>query len=146
MILHATTVALRARDGWRAALLTGASGAGKSDLALRLLAAGGRLVADDRTSVWASGGALWGRAPEILGGMVEARGVGLMSAPPLAFARLALIVALDGDPAERMPEFAQEAILGVVLPRIRLEPLEASAPAKLALALEGSYAALGGGR
>ena len=141
--VHATTVALYLRGGWRAALITGASGAGKSDLALRLLAAGGRLVADDRTLVWASGGALWGRAPETLAGMIEARGVGLMSAPALGFARIGLVVALDGPPAERLPEPRFETLQGIATPRLRLEPFEASAPVKLALALAGEFAALG---
>lgn len=141
--LHASCVALWRPEGWRAALLTGASGAGKSDLLLRLLAAGGRLVADDRTLVWASGGALWGRAPETLSGMIEARGVGLMSAPPLAFARIGLLAALDGPAAERLPQPVSESLQGIAIPRLRLDGFQASAPAKLALALAGDFAALG---
>ncbi len=136
-------VALYLPDGWRAVLIRGASGAGKSDLALRLLAAGGRLVADDWTLVWASGGVLWGRAPETLTDMIEARGVGLMTAPALGFARIGLIVALDGPPAERLPEPGFETLQGIATPRLRLDPFEASAPAKLALALAGRFAALG---
>lgn len=143
MIVHATTVALRTAGGWRGALLSGASGAGKSDLALRLLAAGGRLVADDRTLVWSSGGRLWGRAPDSLFGKIEARGLGIVSAPALGPVRLALFVALDGPPAERLPDPAFETLAGIALPRLRLEPYEASAPAKLALALTGRVEGLG---
>ncbi|MDX5349528.1 MAG: serine kinase, partial [Paracoccaceae bacterium] len=43
-IVHATSVAV---DG-RGLLILGPSGAGKSSLALRLIALGARLVADDR--------------------------------------------------------------------------------------------------
>ena len=43
--------------GWRAALISGPPGAGKSDLALRLLGRGWRLVSDDYAHVTASGGA-----------------------------------------------------------------------------------------
>lgn len=143
--LHATAIALYLPGGWRAALITGASGAGKSDLALRLLAAGGRLVADDRTLVWASGGQLWARGPETLQGMVEARGVGLMAAPTLGLAPIGLLVALDGPPAERLPEPQYETLQAIAVRRLRLEPFEASAPTKLALALAGRFAALGDG-
>ena len=61
MILHAGLVARRQDGYWRGVLIEGASGAGKSDLALRALDHGFRLVADDRVVVWASGGALYGQ-------------------------------------------------------------------------------------
>jgi hypothetical protein len=143
LILHATTVALRTSDGWRGALLSGASGAGKSDLALRLLAAGGRLAADDRTLVWSSGGALWGRAPDSIAGRIEARGLGIVSAPALGLVRIVLFVALDGPAAERLPDPGFETLAGIALPRLRLEPYEASGPVKLALALQGRVEGLG---
>ena len=44
--------------GWRAVLITGEPGAGKSDLALRLIGRGWRLVGDDYVHLFASGGAL----------------------------------------------------------------------------------------
>ena len=62
-------------------LIEGPSGSGKSDLALRAIEIGFRLVADDRTLVWASGGALYGRAPAPLGGLIEVRGVGVLAGP-----------------------------------------------------------------
>ena len=77
MILHASLVALRLSGVWRGALIEGASGAGKSDLALRALGEGFALAADDRVVVFASGGRLYGRSPAPLAGMIEARGVGI---------------------------------------------------------------------
>jgi serine kinase of HPr protein (carbohydrate metabolism regulator) len=143
--IHASCVAFLTGGEWRGALITGASGAGKSDLCLRLLAAGGRLVSDDRTLVWASGGALWARAPDPIADLIEARGVGLMAAPALGLARIALVAALDGPPPERLPEAAFEILQGIAAPRIRLEPFQASAAVKLVLALRGDFAALGDG-
>jgi serine kinase of HPr protein (carbohydrate metabolism regulator) len=57
--VHATCVAI---DG-RGILIRGRSGAGKSDLALRLIDRGARLVSDDYTILAASGGRLRAAAP-----------------------------------------------------------------------------------
>jgi serine kinase of HPr protein (carbohydrate metabolism regulator) len=136
MILHAGLIARR-RDGrWRGVLIEGASGAGKSDLALRAIDAGWTLVADDRTLVWVSGGRLFGRAPEPLAGLIEARGVGVVASPWRAFTGIDLVAACAPPGAvERMPEFQTRDHLGVVIPKIALTACEASAPAKLAIAL-----------
>lgn len=115
-------------------LIEGPSGAGKSDLALRLLAAGWRLVADDRVLLWRSGRALYGRAPDALRGLLEARGLGVVGAPSLPFAAVALAVA-HADAPERMPEPAWRTLAGVAVPTLALDLLAGSTPAKLGLAL-----------
>ena len=138
-ILHAGLVALRQRQVWRGALVTGASGAGKSDLMLRALAAGLRLVADDRTLIWASGGRVYGRAPEALSGLVEARGLGVLSHSALPLAEVALVVICEPPEAEieRMPPLVdRETAAGVDLPILRVHSFEASAVSKLRLALD----------
>lgn len=134
MILHAGLIACWSQGGWRGALIEGASGAGKSDLALRCLEAGFRLVADDRTIVWTSGGRVYGRAPDALAGLIEVRGVGVLPEPALAFCEVVLIAA-EG-PAERLPDPRSATRGGGQLPLIALSPLEASAPAKLRRAIE----------
>jgi HPr kinase/phosphorylase len=111
-ILHASAVAFGRAGG---ILIVGASGAGKSTLALRLIAAGAQLVADDRTIVMARGGQLFARAPRPIAGLIEARGTGLVRLLPLRLARLRLIVDLNAPPA-RMPEDATCDLDGVTLP------------------------------
>jgi len=133
VIRHAGLVASRLGGAWRGALIEGASGSGKSDLALRALQAGLRLVADDRTVVWAADGRLFGRAPETLRDLIEVRGVGVVREPALAFCEIVLIVR-PGVP-ERLPEPLCDDIAGVELPVLELAYLEASAPAKLGRAL-----------
>lgn len=135
MILHGGLVALRQGGRWRGALILGPSGAGKSDLALRALDLGLRLVADDRVTVWTSGGALFGRAPDRLAGLIEARGHGIGPEPSLAFAEIVLAVRCVSASIERLPDPQVEIVAGTPVPMTRLDPREASAPAKLRRAL-----------
>ncbi len=133
-LVHATCIAL---DG-RGLLLRGDSGSGKSDLALRLIDAGARLVSDDQTLLSEQGGRLLARAPENIAGRIEVRGLGIRQVPFLGEATVELVVDLVGpDEVERLPEPHSESLLGVELPRIALDPFAASATVKLRLALEG---------
>jgi serine kinase of HPr protein (carbohydrate metabolism regulator) len=136
-VLHATTLARQVEGCWRGVLVRGVSGSGKSDLALRALQAGWRLVSDDRTLVWVSGGELYGRAPETIAGLLEARGVGVIPLCVLPFTRIALVVDAANGPVERMPEATDASILDVNIPRLPLELRQASTLAKIGLALEG---------
>ena len=146
VLVHATCVALKPRGkGWQAVLLRGPSGAGKSDLALRLIEAGGRLVADDQTRLTRRGRTVVATAPATLAGLIEVRGVGIMKlarGQVLAQATVALLVDLvTADGIERLPEPAAETLLEVDLPVLALAPFEASASAKLRLALAQTQAA-----
>jgi HPr kinase/phosphorylase len=130
LLMHATCVEIERH----AVLLRGPSGSGKSDLALRLIDAGARLVADDQVELEARNGRLWARAPAALAGRMEVRGVGIRR---LAFHdRSAVALIVDLVPARqvpRLPEPETETLEGIELPRLRLAPFEASTPAKLRL-------------
>ena len=138
MIRHAGLIALRLGGRWRGALIEGASGVGKSDLALRALGSGLRLVADDYTAVFASGGRLYGKAPDSLAGLIEVRGLGVVQAPAIAFAQVALIVRCIDAPGavERLPEPRFETLCDVTVPVFDLWPLEPAAPVKIRRMLE----------
>lgn len=116
--IHASAVAL---DG-RGLLILGPSGAGKSSLALQMMAWGAELVADDRVVLTVADGALWASAPAPLSGLIEARGVGILSARPLARAQLALVADLEGaalgGAGGRLPPAREIALNGVVLPLV----------------------------
>jgi RNase adaptor protein for sRNA GlmZ degradation len=132
-LIHATCVAL---DG-RGVLLRGASGSGKSDLALRLIDEGALLVADDQTEIGEEQGRLVARAPATIAGRLEVRGLGIVNQPALASAPLALLVDLVPPSAvERLPEERHERLCGRDIPVIALDPFAASAVAKIRLALE----------
>lgn len=132
-IRHAGLIAQRQDGLWRGALIEGPSGIGKSDLALRALDAGFRLVADDRVVVFASGGRLYGKPPETLAGLLEVRGLGVVDTGALPFCEIALVIRCVADPAavERLPEPRFEAITGVSVPVFDLWPREPAAPAKI---------------
>lgn len=138
MIRHAGLVATRLQGRWRGALIEGPSGTGKSDLAVRMIGAGFRLVADDRVLVWTSGGRLFGKAPQPIAGLIEARGVGVIPATPLDFCEISLVVQCQSKATavERMPSSEPVKVEGVALPQIELWPFEAAGPAKLRHALE----------
>ena len=126
-------------------LLRGESGAGKSDLALRLIDGGARLVADDRTDLTRDGDRLIARSPATIAGLIEARGVGILRLPPSRLATAAIVVLIvdlvDAADVERLPDATREDLLGVSLQRVALAPLEASTPAKIRLALLASGSA-----
>ncbi|HEY8002595.1 MAG TPA: HPr kinase/phosphorylase [Phenylobacterium sp.] len=133
MIRHAGLIAARSDGPWRGVLIEGPAGAGKSSLALRALGEGFRLVADDRVVLWTSGGRLFGRAPDVLAGRLEVRGLQVVTVPALPMAEVALAVRCGTG--ERIPRPAFADFLGVSVPLIELDPREASAPAKLSRAL-----------
>lgn len=140
-LVHGTCVAL----GSVCAILRGPSGAGKSDLALRFLflpphclSAPANLVADDQVLLRRSGEAVVARCPPSLFGRIEVRGLGVMRQKAIAEAELKLLVDLDG--ASDIPRFPTETnyedVLEKPIVRLALEAFEASAPIKLAIALQ----------
>jgi serine kinase of HPr protein (carbohydrate metabolism regulator) len=136
--VHATCVALHVGRGWRGLLLCGPSGSGKSDLALRLIDGGGRLVSDDQTEIRRVGGRLLATAPRTIAGLIEARGVGIVRlARDQLVTRTTLALLIDLVPErqiERLPEPVRQSLLGVELPLLAVNPFEPSAAAKLRLA------------
>ena len=130
--VHTSCVAI---DG-RAVLIGGRSGAGKSDLALRLIDRGARLVSDDYTLVRQVEGRLLASAPDTIAGKIEVRGVGILEFPAERDVPVALFVDLDIG-ATRLPVVAEErTVVGVAIPVVGLSALEASAPIKVEAALQ----------
>ena len=123
-------------------LLLGESGSGKSDLALRLIARGARLVADDRTELFLHEGRLWARPVPSVAGLIEARGLGLVALPFMPGAQVKLVARLVApDAVPRMPEAGtyeppDELAPGLISkpPLVFLSAFEASAPDKIVLA------------
>lgn len=120
-------------------LLLGKSGAGKSDLALRLIARGARLVSDDRTDLSLVRGRLVASAPKAIAGLLEVRGVGIVKMARPQPTAVSLVVDLSGK-AQRLPEDRRyrppfEIDDTACPPLISLDPFEAAAPEKILIAV-----------
>lgn len=146
-LVHGTCVAL----GGRGALLRGAPGSGKSDLALRFISSFGpgvrsnsdhaSLVADDQVLLLRVDEGIQARAPQSIAGRLEVRGIGIIDVAHENNVSLILIVDLvELHDVPRLPDcpLPCEDIHGVALPLLKLNPFELSAPVKLKLALTGS--------
>lgn len=128
--LHASAVAI---DG-RGVLILGASGSGKSSLALRLIDRGATLIADDQVELRERQGRLHAGALAPIYGKLEVRGVGIIDCDATA-APIALAIDLE-RPAERLPEPWTTTIEGIDIPTLALTPFDADAPIKAELALK----------
>lgn len=131
-IIHASTVALNNQG----ALIVGASGRGKSGLALQLMAWGAKLVSDDKTLVTKNSEGLIASVPESISGQIEARGTGILAAPVAGPTPLRLIVDLDHEEHDRLPLMREREIIGVPLPLVYKSPHD-HFPAAILLYLKG---------
>jgi len=128
MRVHASCVAF---DG-AGVLLRGPPASGKSDLALRAIEAGAKLVADDLVVLSRAADGIWASPLPRADGRLEVRGLGIVRLPALRGARLALLVDLEAP--ERLPDPVFEPVLACPVRRIQLAPFENSAAIKLRLA------------
>ena len=102
--------------GDKALLIQGASGTGKSTLALQLMAYGAALVSDDQTLLGATETGVTARAPDPLKGLIEARGVGILQANAQDTARLTHVIDMDHIETDRIPPRREVTILSHVFP------------------------------
>lgn len=135
LIAHASTITVKLGARWYGVLISGPSGVGKSDLTLRAMDTGFRLIADDYSLLWTSGSEgkerIFARAPDTIAERMEIRGIGIVDTPARRLSAIDLVVHCQNDPIERMPEAEVTPILGQLLPTLRLNPREASSVAKL---------------
>ncbi|HAR51983.1 HPr kinase/phosphatase C-terminal domain-containing protein [Roseovarius nubinhibens] len=134
--IHASCVAL----GGRALLIRGASGAGKSALALELISRGAALVSDDQTILRREGDQVIASAPPSIKGRIEARGVGLLHAPEAGPSEVAALVDLSQVECERLPPARETDILGVTLPVIHRSDMTCFPAALILYLTDGRYA------
>ncbi|MCF8706601.1 HPr kinase/phosphorylase [Rhizorhapis sp. SPR117] len=130
--LHTSTVAIEGR----AVMIEGRSGSGKSDLALRLIDRGAKLVSDDYTIAKRKGKLLLASPPVNIAGKIEVRGIGLVEMEHTSDVPVALVVQLF-DTVDRMPLTPElRVVAGISVPVMKIAPMENSAPIKVELAMK----------
>lgn len=139
-VIHATCVAIDPSCGL---LIVGASGRGKSSLALMMMALGATLVSDDRTKLSTSmGGDLIASAPEAIQNMIEARGIGILNAQSLPKCVIRAVVDLDKVEQERLPPARIHRLLGHDIPEYHQSNAPYFAASLIQLLKEGRVAPL----
>ena len=140
LLLQASAVAIAGR----ALLIEGPPGSGKSSLALALIDRGAVLIGDDGVRIGRDGeghsARLIAHPPPNIAGLIELRGIGILTLPLAPPAPVALILALGGAPGERLPEtLEQRALLGLAVPVLRFDPgtIAPAVRAEWALRLHG---------
>ena len=76
------------------------------------MALGATLVADDQTEILLEEGRVMARCPQNLNGVIEARGIGLLTAPASGPAEIALVADLGQPEPDRLPPRRKVTILG----------------------------------
>lgn len=124
-----------------AVLLRGSSGSGRSDLALRLIDEGAKLISDEQVELRRDAHRLFvGPVPAMpseLKGMIEVRGMGIVPMPHIEDSQ-PLSWVVDMAPMseiERMPLAETAEYLGISIPLLKLDPFAISATAKLRVAV-----------
>jgi HPr kinase/phosphorylase len=136
VILHASCVAVNKR----ALLIRGASGTGKSALAMQMMALGADLVADDRTELTSENEQIIARCPPAISGLIEARGVGILRANASEQARIVAVLDLDQTETDRLPPIREVEILGQMLPLYYIYDIPSFAGAMMQLLQFGRHA------
>lgn len=130
--IHASCVSI----GSKGVLLLGKSGSGKSDVALRLMARGAMLVADDQVILREEEGRLIASVDPQIRGLLEIHGVGLVRYPVATNIPVRLAVNLVAlDKMEHIPAPATYSALGVSVPQIGIYGFDASTPDKIYAAI-----------
>ena len=131
--IHATAVEISGV----AILLRGPSRSGKSDLALRLLQEGAKLISDDRVELTSINGQLFAGSPSNITGFLEVRGIGLLKVGSTGTKPVRLLVDLHLESEiERIPDPEVDVLLGHKIKIIKIDPFSVSATAKIRYVLK----------
>lgn len=129
--IHSTSVVLDDNG----ILITGDSGSGKSDLALRLIDSGATLISDDITYCEKKIDHIFLSCPSQTKGLLEVREVGIITVPFVEQIKLRMIVKLMNKELERLPTNKFSKLLGINIPLLTINGKNTSSVIKVKVKL-----------
>jgi HPr kinase/phosphorylase len=130
-LVHGSAVAIHGSG----VLLLGPSGSGKSDLALRLIDRGAKLICDDVVHIENNNSLPQLACAPNIAGKIEVRGIGICPIDFVDSAPLRLVVQLAQDVDRMPPEHQRITLAGYSVPMFRLPPFQPSSAIKVEWAL-----------
>jgi len=127
--VHSTSVVIEDAG----VMITGKSGFGKSDLALRLIDSGATLISDDVTICEKIGDSIFLFPPYETKGLLEVREIGIMTVPYIENIKLSLLVELVETEIDRLPQKSFTKLLNIKIKKIKIQGKNSSSVAKIKL-------------
>ena len=127
--VHSTSVVIEDAG----VMITGKSGFGKSDLALRLIDSGATLISDDVTICETVGNSIFLFPPNEIRGLLEVRELGIMTVPYIENIKLSLVVELVEKEIDRLPQQSFTNLLNIKIQKIKIQGKNSSSVAKIKL-------------
>ena len=117
-IIHASSVDINGKG----IVILGKSGAGKSNLAIKLISMGAKLISDDQTHFKLIENKIIISKPETTPNFIEARGIGLIEAPFVVSAKLFCFVKITNLELKRLPNAKKKYCFGKKIKMIEFNP------------------------
>lgn len=136
MVIHEIYATCAALDEGACFLFLGESGSGKTDMALRLMDVGWKLISDDRVALIAENNKLFAMPTVRSQGLIEMRGVGVYRLPEdkcLAKSKVIAAIQCEDVLPQRLQDPLEAVWCGVPVPFWRMRVKDPSSTAKLRL-------------
>ena len=117
-IIHASSVDINGKG----VVILGKSGAGKSNLAIKLISMGAKLISDDQTHFKFKENKIIISKPETTPNFIEARGIGLIKVPFVVSSKLFCFVKITNLELNRLPNAKNKHCYGKKIKLMEFNP------------------------
>ena len=117
-IIHASSIDINGKG----VVILGKSGAGKSNLAIKLISMGAKLISDDQTHFKFKENKIIISKPKTTPNFIEARGIGLIKVPFVVSAKLFCFVKITNLELNRLPNAKNKYCFGKKIKMMEFNP------------------------
>ena len=117
-IIHASSIDINGKG----VVILGKSGTGKSNLAIKLISMGAKLISDDQSLLKLTENKIIISKPETTPNFIEARGIGLIEVPFVVSAKLFCFVKITNLELNRLPNAKNKYCFGKKIKMIEFNP------------------------